>query len=703
MALNFDDAADSVANTLERIAEDLNEYGQNVHNGILTREQIIARSIIEQNETDQIAKRNIEKLKSTVDNYSKRMISTLGGMTTQEGAYRAMGDASAAAVSGLTKATGFIVGLVPGLQGIGTVISGLGEAAGEVVKLISQETGKAFTAFEKISGSGIVSSFDDMRDTARRTGLLYSQLDEVLSKNSETMAIFAGTTLAGSETFKNVLEKNKETAVKAQKMGINFTEYSEMQSSYIAQQMRGGFSRNKSDIQLAAEADNYAYEIDKLSKLTGKKREALVKEQEDLQKDTKFRIAQEQFKREFGEKEGAKLAERAKITYSSLIGEVAQKGFLEMLTTGGKAIGPNAQAWAVQMGIGGENLEKLVQQFRNGNLTQQEFIETINQGSKKFVDKTLSTAAVLQDKNNIVTQGYVSNMDMAQRANNSIKEATTEIENTQTTVKERTDATAEVAAKSQKIAREMEDLLTSGKAVAKLNNLTGAAMQTLIGKINDFTSDTRSGSSSASPRTPMGIGRGSSPVAPPSALQRPAAVAPMAPVAPPVAPPPAPTASPVAPPPTPTATAGGNSTPRTGEMTDSHQDGVAIDVGRQGLAMLEQSGLLGKYGFRSGNTFSTPDPVHIQDIGWSPPKAAKGAIVTPTPGGSLYQVGEGGQSEAIIPMPDGRSVPVSFIPGGEQSNAIVEIVDQMTNKLDNILNIMSRGNKIQTNISNAMM
>jgi len=133
-----------------------------------------------------------------------------------------------------------------------------------------------------------------------------------------------------------------------------------------------------------------------------------------------------------------------------------------------------------------------------------------------------------------------------------------------------------------------------------------------------------------------------------------------------------------------------------GGKPNSHNLGLAIDVGREGLSKLEASGLLGKYGFRSGNTFRTPDPVHIQDAGYR--AARNGAIVEPKTGGSLMQVGEGGQAEAIVPLPDGRSIPVTIKNSSEQMSGMKELFTAMTDKFDTMIDLLSQGNRISRDI-----
>jgi hypothetical protein len=95
--------------------------------------------------------------------------------------------------------------------------------------------------------------------------------------------------------------------------------------------------------------------------------------------------------------------------------------------------------------------------------------------------------------------------------------------------------------------------------------------------------------------------------------------------------------------------------------------------------------------YNNPSSKATAGHIHVQ-------AAAKGAIVPPTPGGSIFNIGEAGQSEAIIPMPDGRSVPVTFKNSSEQTGILVSAFDKMAEKLDTMIDLLNTGNRIQTTI-----
>jgi hypothetical protein len=80
-------------------------------------------------------------------------------------------------------------------------------------------------------------------------------------------------------------------------------------------------------------------------------------------------------------------------------------------------------------------------------------------------------------------------------------------------------------------------------------------------------------------------------------------------------------------------------------------------------------------------------------------KAANGALVQPTPGGSLVQVAEAGMPEAIIPMPNGKSIPVTIKNTGEQMEMMSRMFSNMSSKYDTMIDLLSRSNSLQNDIA----
>ena len=102
-----------------------------------------------------------------------------------------------------------------------------------------------------------------------------------------------------------------------------------------------------------------------------------------------------------------------------------------------------------------------------------------------------------------------------------------------------------------------------------------------------------------------------------------------------------------------------------------HERGEAVDI--QNYQDPVAVSALNKFGL----TQKVPkDPVHFQ--------AKNGGIVPPLPGGANILAGEAGQAEAVVPLPDGKTIPVQITGNEEQIGMMAAQLD----RLDQLVRIM---------------
>ena len=191
-----------------------------------------------------------------------------------------------AAMSLTLKLVGKVVGLLPGVgKALEAVVTGASEVANHMIESFD----KAYSTFEKISDSGVVTSFTDMKQTARGLNLNYAQTETLLTKHSKNLALFAGSAIKGRQEFEKIAFDSADTRRKFQKLGISSEEFSEMQASYLNQQMRSGKGQQKTTEEMTAGSIQYIKELDTLSKLTGASKKDLQSMREARMNDTKFR------------------------------------------------------------------------------------------------------------------------------------------------------------------------------------------------------------------------------------------------------------------------------------------------------------------------------------------------------------------------------------------------------------------------------
>jgi hypothetical protein len=118
-----------------------------------------------------------------------------------------------------------------------------------------------------------------------------------------------------------------------------------------------------------------------------------------------------------------------------------------------------------------------------------------------------------------------------------------------------------------------------------------------------------------------------------------------------------------------------------GVSTSKHISGTAVDLSTKSVEHLKQLGLLTQYGFKQGKT----NKAHISDDGF-----ARGGIATgPKSGYNTLLHG----TEAVVPLPDGKTIPVSMNQSSGSTADNTELlqvmrevkssIESMTNRADN--------------------
>lgn len=495
---NLSALLDSLTEEIDNTSIEFDEFGNT-----LSRQEAKAKQI-ENARYAAIEKRiakEEEEFKKKVQRYnemSKFAVDTAANMTTQEGAFSTLSNVAGMAIKGF----GSLLGSIPV---VGSAIKGLSEGVAESVKLIAGETAKAFQTFGKLSDTGIVSNFENMKEAARNTGLLFGELNGVLAKNSEALAILGGNAISGSKSLQNILKINnvssEQYAEQFQKIGINFAEFSEIQASYVTQQIRAGFLKGKSDEFIARSARQYVEDLDTLSKLTGKQRAEIQKEQEKLQSDARFRAYLAEL--ESQGPEGQQKAETLKQLYS-VVGDGAKQGLMDIIVSGGAITSDAAAQVAIQFGQGGLDVVKFAKDFNRGEVTIDNAMTQLTTAADNYTKEMAPLTAVIGAGSDI-SKGFVNMANLARFANKNFTEIKKLIEDERKAAMLAADPMAQAGKKSHDIARGVEDLLTRSDGVpAAMNAMASGALklgelvESIITKFGGTVTDTNQTSAETS-------------------------------------------------------------------------------------------------------------------------------------------------------------------------------------------------------------
>ena len=195
----------------------------------------------------------------------------------------------------LNKIIGSTAKLLSGLAGVawpvvGDIIGGAIEGAAEVVKFMTGQFSKAYGNFEKLADTGVITTFQDLREASASLGLTYSDTEKILTKHSRSLAVFGKTALDGRTRFQNIAFASKEVSESFRIIGVSSADFADIQLGYIERQTLISRGKNISDKQLAEESIKYMEQLDTLSKITGVSKTELQQQYMDQTRDARYRV-----------------------------------------------------------------------------------------------------------------------------------------------------------------------------------------------------------------------------------------------------------------------------------------------------------------------------------------------------------------------------------------------------------------------------
>jgi hypothetical protein len=146
------------------------------------------------------------------------------------------------------------------------------------------------------------------------------------------------------------------------RLGFSIDEISEYSASYIEQMTRSGRAQSMSTTELAAGAEKYNLELDRLSKATGISRQQLDEANKAAQRDTRMRLSLSQL----GETERAAVtAKMEELKKLDPTGKLAA-GFGDMIAGGGVALTKEARMFTLAMQQSGVDASKMTRDLYTG-------------------------------------------------------------------------------------------------------------------------------------------------------------------------------------------------------------------------------------------------------------------------------------------------------------------------------------------------
>ena len=290
-----------------------------------------------------------------------------------------LGDLAAGAMKTVGNLTDFAGKLLDGTATVSGLFGafkdlplGIGLVAGLFEKLAGMQE-ENLNAFRELSKSGINLGGDlnQVRLQALEAGLTMSEYGEVLSKNAATIALMGNSVDDGARSFRAVSKALTTGGLSTQLLGLgySFKDINDLAANYI--KVNGGLTeaQKKDSNKLAQSVANYGKELDVLSRITGKNREQLEKEQESMTQDANFQNYLNGLDADERDKANAALR---------LAMESGGKGAADALKAKLLGLPPlteEAQLYMATMQKGGKSIEDFYNIVKNGKTLQESQLE----------------------------------------------------------------------------------------------------------------------------------------------------------------------------------------------------------------------------------------------------------------------------------------------------------------------------------------
>ena len=169
------------------------------------------------------------------------------------------------------------------------------------VSKVNEQNDRLYDGFRSLAQSGTIASdgISGLRDNLYDLNLSIAEFGvfaELVTKNSQSLALFANTTFDGRNQLALLSKSLKPVRAELMNMGISLEEQREGMMEYVALQSRIGLAQrrqNESEAQhiarLVAGSIQYSTEMDKLTKATGIQRKELQSEIDRARSEQRFR------------------------------------------------------------------------------------------------------------------------------------------------------------------------------------------------------------------------------------------------------------------------------------------------------------------------------------------------------------------------------------------------------------------------------
>jgi hypothetical protein len=461
---SLDDLEDQIRNfseSLQNFGLRIDGVGNNLTTDAQRNSSLQNRIRAEDKEWHEKSQRAVANTITGLTNFSRQLSSSPGNFSNLN-----------KAVDLTSKTLGAMVGKIPF---VGGALKGLAEGAGEAAKFMIDSFQSAYGTFEKLSESGVVVSFGDLRRASDSLGMTFADTERVLSKASKDLANFGGSAVAGRKIFEEIGESSMGMRLEFQKMGMSVADFREAQLGYIGQQTRLGRIQNRSVSEISESSGTYIKQLDLLSKVTGLQRKDIQAQRDAALSETRFRAGLEGLDLPEKLKEQVQNAAQDLNTIIQKQSPELAQGFRDLFT--GLPTTDAAKQLVLQTdGAATEIIDKL----RAGTITQFEADKQLRQAVANTIPKFNQLAKATGDAT-LLTKGYPQALDYSRGKSienaDELAKLTKEIEANRQASDDQNAALAKTKLALNDAAKNIEQIATSSTLVTKAMSVMATGIE----------------------------------------------------------------------------------------------------------------------------------------------------------------------------------------------------------------------------------
>ena len=227
--------------------------------------------------------KELEEFEDQVEETSSALSRGFGQVTAMLGglAHEFMGGATS-----ISDFSSHITGALSAIPIVGPLVGG-------ALQLLIGVVDSNIATFREMSqvGADFGDSIFGAKLAATQAGLSLETFQNVVTSNSQALALFAGGASEGAKRFANISGMiQKQFGPQFSRLGLTMEETAEYTADYLELQTRLGRSQRMTDAQLSQGVANTVMEIDKLARVTGKRRDQIMKEMKDNMEDKRLKL-----------------------------------------------------------------------------------------------------------------------------------------------------------------------------------------------------------------------------------------------------------------------------------------------------------------------------------------------------------------------------------------------------------------------------